>query len=95
MSSVVSRKSLLEAGAHFGHKKDKMESRMKKYIYGLRGGIHIIDLEKTTRLLNKAYEELKDIASNGGKVLFVGTKKQQNFLDPITTQMFCHYQQGS
>lgn len=74
--SVVSRKSLLEVGAHFGHKKDKMDSRMKRYIYGLRGGIHIIDLEKTTKLLNKAYDELKAIAENGGKVLFVGTKKQ-------------------
>lgn len=74
--TIVSRKSLLEAGAHFGHKREQVNPKMKPYIYGLRGGVHIIDLEKTTRLLHKAYEALKQIVLDGGKVLFVGTKKQ-------------------
>lgn len=72
----INRKNLLEAGAHFGHKKDKMNSRMKKYIYGLRAGVHILDLEKTTKMLLKAYEEMKDLATSGATILFVGTKKQ-------------------
>ena len=73
--SVVSRKSLLEAGAHFGHKKANLDSRMKRFIFGVRAGVHIIDLEITTRLINQAYDSLKKIAANG-KVIFVGTKKQ-------------------
>ena len=74
--SVINRKSLLEVGAHFGHRKDQMDPRMKNYVYGSRGGVHIIDLEKTIKLTNDAYKRIKDIALNGGSVLFVGTKKQ-------------------
>lgn len=74
--SIINRKSLLEVGAHFGHRKDKMDPRMKKFVYGIRSGIHIIDLEKTIKLIDESHEKIKEIVSNGGKILFVGTKKQ-------------------
>ncbi len=69
-------KELLEAGAHFGHPTSRWNPRMKKYIFTKRNGIHIIDLEKTAIMLNEACEFIKKIAGEGGKVLFVGTKKQ-------------------
>ncbi len=69
-------KKLLEAGVHFGHQSRRWNPKMKKYIFGERGGIYIIDLEKTVEKLNAAREAIREIAAKGGKVLFVGTKKQ-------------------
>ena len=74
--AVVSMSYLLEAGVHFGHQTKRWNPKMKEYIFGARDDIYIIDLEKTTKLLEKAYAELKKIADNGGTFLFVGTKKQ-------------------
>lgn len=69
-------KQLLEAGVHFGHKTSRWNPKMKKYIFGQRSGIYIIDLEKTAECLNHARDFLLDITSKGETVLFVGTKKQ-------------------
>ncbi len=69
-------KDLLEAGVHFGHQTKRSNPKMKPYIFTKRKGIHIIDLQKTVELAKKAYEFAKDVASKGGKILFVGTKKQ-------------------
>jgi len=69
-------KKLLEAGVHFGHQTKRWNPKMKKYIFGERSGIYIIDLEKTVDLLNAARDYAKGVASKGGRVLFVGTKKQ-------------------
>ncbi len=74
--SVVSMNYLLEAGVHFGHQKRRWNPKMGEYIYTTRDDIYIIDLQKTSKCLDKAYEALKKIAEDGGKVLFVGTKKQ-------------------
>lgn len=76
MADTSSIKQLLEAGAHFGHQASGWHPRMKKYIFTKRNGIHIIDLEQTVKLLVKAQEFIKQIVSDGGTVLFVGTKKQ-------------------
>ena len=76
MSTVVSMKQLLEAGVHFGHATRRWNPKMGKYIYTARNGIYIIDLKKTAEEIEKAYQALFEIVSNGGKVLFVGTKKQ-------------------
>ncbi|MDM8533092.1 30S ribosomal protein S2 [Clostridiaceae bacterium HSG29] len=73
---VVSMRNLLEAGVHFGHKTRRWNPKMKKYIFTDRSGIYIIDLQQTVKLLDDAYEFVKSIAADGGKVLFVGTKKQ-------------------
>jgi len=69
-------KQFLEAGVHFGHKVSRWNPKMKKFIFGKRSGIYIIDLEKTAECLNKARDYLLDISSKGETVLFVGTKKQ-------------------
>jgi small subunit ribosomal protein S2 len=69
-------KELLEAGAHFGHQTSKWHPRMKKYIFTKRNGIHIIDLEQTAVMLDKACQYVKQLVAGGGKILFVGTKKQ-------------------
>jgi len=69
-------KELLEAGAHFGHQTSYWHPRMKTYIFTKRDGIHIINLEQTATMLDKACESMKDIVASGGTVLFVGTKKQ-------------------
>jgi len=69
-------KDLLEAGVHFGHQTHRWNPKMKRFIYGARNGIYIIDLHETLRRLEDAFAFLRDIASNGGQVLFVGTKKQ-------------------
>ncbi len=74
--SVVSMNYLLEAGVHFGHQKRRWNPKMGEYIYTTRDDIYIIDLQKTSKCLDKAYEALKQIVADGGKVLFVGTKKQ-------------------
>ena len=76
MPEIVSVKQLLEAGAHFGHQTSRWHPRMKKYIFTKREGIHIIDLEQTTTMLAKACEFITQVVADGGKVLFVGTKKQ-------------------
>ena len=74
--TVISMNYLLEAGVHFGHQKRRWNPKMKEYIYTTRDDIYIIDLSKTVKKLEEAYEALKAIAENGGKVLYVGTKKQ-------------------
>src|SRR5436190_5417703 len=74
--AVISMKALLESGVHFGHRTNKWDPRMKPYIFTERNGIHIIDLQQTSKLLNQAYNVIRDIAANGGHVLFVGTKRQ-------------------
>jgi small subunit ribosomal protein S2 len=73
---VVSMKQLLEAGVHFGHQTRRWNPKMDKYIYTSRGGIHIIDLQKTVVMIDDAYQKLLEIGKNGGKLLIVGTKKQ-------------------
>lgn len=73
---VITMKKLLEAGAHFGHQTRRWNPKMKRYIYGARNGVYIIDLQKTVDLIIVAYKAMKEIVDNGGKVLFVGTKKQ-------------------
>src|SRR5512144_1162070 len=74
--AVISMKALLESGVHFGHRTNKWDPRMKPYIFTERNGIHIIDLQQTSKLLNTAYNVIRDAVSNGGIVLFVGTKRQ-------------------
>lgn len=74
--SVVTMKQLLEAGVHFGHQAKRWNPKMAKYIFTERNGIHVIDLHKSLKRIEDAYEEMRKIAENGGKVLFVGTKKQ-------------------
>lgn len=74
--AVVSKNVLLEAGVHFGHQTKRWNPKMKEYIFAARDDIYIIDLSKTVEKLEEAYKELKAICENGGKVLFVGTKKQ-------------------
>lgn len=74
--TVVSMNYLLEAGVQFGHQKRRWNPKMKEYIFTTRDDIYIIDLQKTVKKIEEAYEALKEIASNEGKVLFVGTKKQ-------------------
>ena len=74
--TVVSMNYLLEAGVHFGHQKRRWNPKMKEYIFTTRDDIYIIDLQKTVKKMEEAYEALKEIATNGGKFLFVGTKKQ-------------------
>lgn len=76
MADTATIKELLEAGAHFGHQTSRWHPRMKKYIFTKRNGIHIIDLEQTASMLAKASEFIKNIVGEGGKILFVGTKKQ-------------------
>ncbi|MEO7839636.1 MAG: 30S ribosomal protein S2 [Anaerolineales bacterium] len=74
--AVISMKALLESGVHFGHRTNKWDPRMKPYIFTERNGIHIIDLQQTSKLLNHAYNVVRDAVANGGNVLFVGTKRQ-------------------
>jgi small subunit ribosomal protein S2 len=69
-------KALLESGVHFGHRTNKWDPRMKPYIFTERNGIHIIDLQQTVKLLNQAYNVIRDTVANGGAILFVGTKRQ-------------------
>lgn len=74
--AAISMKQLLEAGVHFGHQTRRWNPKMKKYIFTERNGIYIIDLQKTVKKVDEAYNYVKEIASNGGTILFVGTKKQ-------------------
>jgi small subunit ribosomal protein S2 len=72
----ITIKELLEAGAHFGHQTSRWDPRMKKYIFTKRNGIHIIDLERTSGMLSKAKDFVRQLVADGGTLLFVGTKKQ-------------------
>lgn len=72
----VTMKELLEAGVHFGHQKERWNPKMKKFIFTERNGIHIIDLQQTIKYFEEAYDYIADLVANGGKVLFVCTKKQ-------------------
>ena len=74
--SVISMKQLLEAGVHFGHQTRRWNPKMAEYIYTERNGIYIIDLQKSVGKVDEAYKAVADIAAEGGKILFVGTKKQ-------------------
>ena len=74
--SVISMKQLLEAGVHFGHQTRRWNPKMAEYIYTERNGIYIIDLQKSVGKVDEAYYAIKDIVADGGKILFVGTKKQ-------------------
>ena len=74
--SVISMKQLLEAGVHFGHQTRRWNPKMAPYIYTERNGIHIIDLQKSVGMVDDAYNAVKDCVAQGGKILFVGTKKQ-------------------
>ena len=76
MPDTATIKQLLEAGAHFGHQTSRWNPRMKSYIFTKRNGIHIIDLEQTVVLLDKACDFIQQVAAEGGTILFVGTKKQ-------------------
>lgn len=74
--SVVTMKQLLEAGVHFGHQTRRWNPKMARYIFTERNGIYIIDLQQTVKMIDDAYNFIRDIAAEGGQVLFVGTKKQ-------------------
>ena len=74
--SSVSMKQLLEAGVHFGHQTRRWNPKMAKYIFTERNGIYIIDLQKTVKMLDTAYDFIREVSAEGGEVLFVGTKKQ-------------------
>ena len=74
--AVIPMKALLESGVHFGHRTNKWDPRMKPYIFTERNGIHIIDLQQTSKLLTHAFNVVRDTVANGGTVLFVGTKRQ-------------------
>lgn len=74
--AVISMKALLESGVHFGHRTHKWHPKMRPYIFTERNSIHIIDLQKTVKLLEEAYAQVRDVVAAGGSVLFVGTKRQ-------------------
>lgn len=74
--AVISMKQLLEAGVHFGHQTRRWNPKMARYIFTERNGIYIIDLQKTVKKVEEAYNFVRDLAASGGKILFVGTKKQ-------------------
>ena len=82
--SVISMKQLLEAGVHFGHQTRRWNPKMSEYIYTERNGIHIIDLQKSVVKMDEAYKAVFDTVADGGKILFVGTKKQAQ--DSIQTE---------
>ncbi|NTU59596.1 MAG: 30S ribosomal protein S2 [Deltaproteobacteria bacterium] len=74
--SSISMREMLEAGVHFGHQTHRWNPKMKKFIFTERNGVHIVDLSQTVKLFRSAYECVKDVAGKGGRVLFVGTKRQ-------------------
>ena len=82
--SVISMKQLLEAGVHFGHQTRRWNPKMAEYIFTERNGIYIIDLQKTVKKLDEAYMFVRDLAAEGGSIIFVGTKKQAQ--DAIKTE---------
>ncbi len=90
--AVVSMKQLLEAGVHFGHQTRRWNPKMAPYIFTERNGIYIIDLQKTVKKLEEAYNYVRDVSANGGVVLFVGTKKQaQESVKEEATRAGAHY----
>ncbi|QBP17945.1 30S ribosomal protein S2 [Acetilactobacillus jinshanensis] len=90
--AVVTMKQLLESGVHFGHQTRRWNPKMKKYIFTERNGIYIIDLQKTVKMLGDAYKFMKNEASKGAVVLFVGTKKQaQNTIHDEATRCGQYY----
>ena len=90
--AVVSMKQLLEAGVHFGHQTRRWNPKMAKYIFTERNGIYIIDLQKTVKKLDEAYNFVRDMAADGGEILFVGTKKQaQESIRDEATRCGMHY----
>ena len=78
--AVISMKQLLEAGVHFGHQTRRWNPKMSEYIFTERNGIYIIDLQKTVKLVDQAYNYVRDAAANGAPVLFVGTKLKMQLL---------------
>ena len=82
--SVISMKQLLEAGVHFGHQTRRWNPKMAPYIFTERNGIHIIDLQKSVGKVDEAYRAVFDVVSQGGTILFVGTKKQAQ--DAVKTE---------
>ncbi len=74
--AYVSMKQMLETGVHFGHQTRRWNPKMRPYIFGARNGVHIIDLQQTIKLFRTAYDKVVDVVSKGGKVLFIGTKRQ-------------------
>ena len=89
---VVSMKQLLEAGVHFGHQTRRWNPKMEEYIFTERNGIYIIDLQKTVKLIDTAYDYMKSVAADGGVVLFVGTKKQaQDSIEEEATRAGQYY----
>ena len=90
--SVVTMKQLLEAGVHFGHQTRRCNPKMEEYIFTERNGIYIIDLQKTVKLIDTAYDYMKNVAADGGVVLFVGTKKQaQDSIEEEATRAGQYY----
>jgi small subunit ribosomal protein S2 len=90
--SVVSMKALLESGVHFGHQTRRWNPKMSQFIFTARNGIHIIDLQKTMQRIKIAYAAMKELAEKGGKVLFVGTKKQaQSAIEEYTNKCGMFY----
>ncbi len=90
--SVISMKSLLESGVHFGHQTRRWNPKMAEYIFTERNGIYIIDLQKTVVKVDEAYNVVKDIVADGGEVLFVGTKKQaQESIETEAKRCGMHY----
>lgn len=83
--AIVSMRQMLEAGVHFGHQTHRWNPRMKRFIFGERNGIYIIDLEQTLDRVDSAYKFVRDMVANGGSILFIGTKKQAQ--DPV--KFFC------
>ncbi|TJX16207.1 30S ribosomal protein S2 [Tissierella creatinini] len=90
--SVITMKGLLEAGVHFGHQTRRWNPKMAPYIFTERNGIYIIDLQKTVKKVEEAYDFMKEIVANGGNVLFVGTKKQaQEAIESEAKRCNMHY----
>lgn len=90
--SVVNMKHLLEAGVHFGHQTKRWNPRMKQFIFTARNGIHIIDLRITAEKCEEAYARVRDIASHGGNIIFIGTKKQaQDIVKEEAKRCGAHY----
>ena len=90
--SVISMKQLLEAGVHFGHQTRRWNPKMAEYIFTERNGIYIIDLQKTVKKIEEAYEFIRQVSENGGEILFVGTKKQaQETIKEEAQRVGMHY----
>ena len=90
--SIVTMKALLEAGVHFGHQTRRWNPKMAEYIFTERNGIYIIDLQQTVKMVDVAYDFVKDIIADGGKILFVGTKKQaQESIETEAKRCGMHY----